>query len=62
MTKKWYQSRTMWANLIAGVVTVAGAFGLELGLDAAAQAQLVAGVMVIVNLWLRAVTKKRITK
>lgn len=54
--KPWFRSKTIWANAIAGAVTVAGIFGLDLGLDEAAQAQLVAGVMVVVNLVLRFVT------
>ena len=60
-SKKWYLSKTLWANLIAGVVTVAGVFGLDLGLDGEAQAQLVAGILVGVNLVLRLVTSKSVT-
>lgn len=57
-TKPWFTSKTLWANLIAGGVTVATAFGLDLGLDPEAQASLVAGVMVVVNIVLRFVTTK----
>ena len=60
--KRWYQSKTMWANLIAGAVTVAGVFGVEVGLTPEAQAQLVAGIMVVINIILRLVTKQRIGK
>lgn len=59
-TKKWWASKTLWANIIAGAVTVGTAFGLKLGLDPQAQAELVAGVMVIVNIILRFVTTKPI--
>lgn len=59
-TKPWYASKTLWANLIAGGVTVAGVFGIDLGLDGETQAQLVAGVMVVVNIVLRLVTSKGI--
>jgi len=55
--KPWYASKTMWANLIAGVVTLGGVFGLDLGLTPENQAQLVAAIMVVVNIVLRFVTK-----
>jgi hypothetical protein len=60
--KPWYTSKTLYANLIAGAVTIAGVFGLDLGLDAEAQAQLVAGVMVVVNIGLRLVTNQGLEK
>ena len=60
--KKWYASKTLWANLIAGGVTIAGVFGVDVGLDPEAQAQLVAGVMVVVNIVLRLVTDEPIGK
>jgi len=60
--KPWYASKTLWANLLAGGVTVATAFGLDLGLDAEAQAQVVAGVMVVVNIALRLVTTQGLEK
>jgi len=58
--KKWFSSKTIWANLIALVATVSTAFGLDLGLTAEAQATLVAGVMAIVNIVLRLVTEEAI--
>ena len=58
--KRWYESKTMWANLIGGIVTLAGVGGLELGLIPEAQAQFVAGIMVVVNIILRLATKKGI--
>jgi len=60
--KKWYASRTLWANVIALIVTISGALGLDLGLDAESQATIVAGVMAIVNIALRIDTKTEITK
>lgn len=60
MTKKWYVSRTVWANVIAGGVTVATVFGLDLGLSPETQAELVTGIMVVVNLVLRFVTDTKI--
>tara|TARA_R110000744_G_scaffold144595_1_gene256719 strand:+ start:336 stop:521 length:186 start_codon:yes stop_codon:yes gene_type:complete len=60
MIKPWYCSKTLWVNVIAGAVTVAGAFGVDVGLEAEEQAQIVAGVMVIVNIALRFVTDSKI--
>lgn len=57
MNKTWYTSRTLWANVVAGGITLAGVFGLNVGLDAETQAQLVGGIMVVVNIVLRFVTK-----
>lgn len=61
-TKPWFASKTLWANLLAGIVTLAGAFGLDLGLSPETQAELVAGVMVIVNVILRFATAQPIGK
>ena len=56
-SKPWYASKTMWANLIGGSVTIGSVFGLDLGLTPENQAQLVAGIMVVVNIVLRLITK-----
>ena len=61
-TTKWYLSKTVWANIIAGGITLAGVFGINLGLDAETQSQLVGGIMVVVNIALRLVTKTAIVK
>lgn len=58
--KPWYTSKTMIANLIAGGVTIGSVFGLDLGLTPEVQAQLVSGIMVVVNIVLRFVTKEAI--
>lgn len=55
--KRWYTSKTVIANLIGAAVTIATAFGLDLGLTPEAQAELVAGMMVAINIALRFVTK-----
>ena len=60
MTKQWFKSRTVWANVIAGGVTVATVFGLDLGLSPETQAELVTGIMVLVNLVLRFLTDTKI--
>lgn len=54
---KWWASKTMWANAIAGIAAVSGAFSLNLGLTPDAQVALVGGVMAVVNIILRLVTK-----
>ena len=52
-TKRWYTSKTLWVNLLAIVALVAQAeFGYIL--DAEAQAVILA----VINLILRALTKK----
>ena len=58
--KKWYQSKTIWANVLGGAATIAGVFGLDLGLTPEAQAQIVAGVLALINVVLRLVTKTAI--
>jgi len=55
-TKNWYASKTLWVNLVAGGVTVAGVFGVDVGLSPETQAELVAGILVVVNIILRFVT------
>ena len=50
-----WASKTFWANLIGGAAMVATAAGVEV-IDATAQAQLVGGIMVVVNILLRRVT------
>ena len=56
--KRWYAPKTIWANIIAGIVTLAGLFGLDLGLTPDVQAQIVTGVLAVVNIILRFVTKE----
>ena len=52
-TKRWYTSKTLWANLLAIVALIAQTeFGYLL--DAEAQAVILAGI----NLILRIITKK----
>lgn len=58
--KKWWFSKTIWANAIAGTAAVTGAFGLDLGLTPEVQVQFVGGVMAVINVVLRFVTDKPI--
>lgn len=61
--KPWYTSKTLYANAIAALATAATVFGLDLGLDdPEAQASLVAGVMVVVNIALRLITNQGLEK
>jgi len=55
--KSWYKSKTMWANtLAAGALWVQSSTGFVV--DPEAQA----GILVVLNLVLRAVTKGGLTK
>jgi len=60
-TKSWYLSKTLWVNLLAGVATVAGVFGLDLGLDAATQAEIAVGFLAVANIVLRLVTRTAVS-
>lgn len=57
-TKPWWQSRTIWAQIVGAVVTLAGLFGLDLS---AIQASVVTLVMSVVTIYLRFITVKPIT-
>ncbi len=59
--KPWWASRTIWANLIGFVATMTIAFGIDLGLDAETQTALVGGVMAVINMILRFITKAPVT-
>ncbi len=56
-SKPFWASKTLWVNAISFVASITGAFGLDLGLDAEAQTSIVGGVMAVVNIILRLVTK-----
>ena len=56
MDKKWYTSKTLWANALAVVGgLVAKKFGFTIS------AELTASILVIINVVLRTVTKSNIT-
>lgn len=59
--KSIFQSKTFWANAVAFVVSIATAFGLDLGLDAESQTAIVGGIMAVVNVILRFVTKEPVS-
>lgn len=60
-SKPFWASKTLWVNVIAGAVAVGTAFGVNLGLDAETQTALVGGVMAVVNIILRFMTKAPVT-
>ena len=60
MTKKWYQSKTIWLNILGGIGSVGLAFGLDLGLTPEVQSAIAMGGIALVNLILRLVTSKGI--
>lgn len=57
-SKPFWASRTLWVNAVALLAAVTGAFGMDLGLDAETQTAIVGGIMAVVNMILRAVTKQ----
>lgn len=59
MEKPFWTSKTFWVNLVALAASVLAGFGL--GIDATTQAAIVGGVLAVINLGLRAVTKKKLT-
>ena len=54
--KSIFASRTLWANVIGGLVAVGTAFGFDLGLDAEGQTAIVGGIMAVINVILRFMT------
>jgi len=60
-TKPFWQSKTLWVNVIAGAATVAGVFKLDLGLTPEVQADLATGILAVVNIVLRLTTKTAVT-
>ncbi|MDA0238995.1 MAG: hypothetical protein O3A84_03075 [Proteobacteria bacterium] len=61
MEKQWFESKTLWVNGIAGLVSVSAAFGIDIGIDEQTSAALVGGIMAVVNVILRFVTKAAVT-
>ena len=60
-SKPAWASKTLWVTLIALLVSVGAAFGVDLGLDTEAQASLVGGIMAVVNIVLRVMTTQPVT-
>ena len=60
-TKAWWSSKTIWVNVLAGVAAIAAGFGIDLGLTAEVQSQVVVGVLSAVNVALRVVTSSALS-
>ncbi len=58
--KPFWASKTLWVNTLAAIAAFAGVFGLDLGLTAEVQTQIVVGVMAVVNILLRLVTSSAV--
>lgn len=56
-TKPFWMSKTLWVNILTGLAAVAGAFGLDLGLDEETKTKIVVGVLAAANIVLRLVTR-----
>ena len=52
--KPWYKSKTIWVNLIALIAILASFKGIEITPEE--QAQIVAGILAVVNILLRFIT------
>ena len=59
MTKNWYQSKTVWFNVLGFVVAIAAAFGFT-GEISAELGTFVLPAVTVINLILRFVTSKGI--
>lgn len=57
MKKKWYLSKTLWANLIAGAAIIAQAVTGEEIISPEAQA----GILAVINIVLRIVTSEELS-
>ena len=62
MIKNWYQSKTIVANLLALLASFAVMGGVNIDLAPTIQAELVAGFMAIINIFLRFDTSTAIGK
>lgn len=60
-SKSLWLSKTFWTNAVALAVSIATAFGLDLGLDPEQQAELVAVILSLANIGLRLVTRQPVT-
>ena len=57
-SKRWFASKTIWANIVAFAATVAVIAGVDVGLTPEVQAEIVAAVLAGVNIVLRLITKQ----
>ena len=57
-SKSWYLSKTLWVNLISIGAIIGAAYGLDI--DTETQAVLATGILAVVNIILRLITKQPI--
>jgi len=58
-SKRWFESKTLWVNILAGAAALASALGYDFfGVEL--QAELVVGILAVVGIVLRVVTDKPI--
>ena len=56
--KKWFESKTLWVNLLAGIGAITGAIGIDIGLTPEMHLSVVTAIMAVVNVVLRVKTKQ----
>jgi hypothetical protein len=56
--KKWYQSKTIIANIVAVVASIAAGFGVDVLADVELQAEIVVAALAVTNIGLRFITDK----
>lgn len=61
MGKNFWESKSIWAQLVTLVVTMAGVFGLNLDISPESQAALVGGIHAAVGIVMRFYTYKAIS-
>lgn len=55
--KNWYESKSIWAQVVAFIATMTTLFGIDLQLTPEVQTAIAAGVQAIVAVVMRFVTK-----
>ena len=60
VSKPWYQSKTLWFNLIGGIGAISVIAGVDLGITPETQAKAAVGAIAIVNFLLRFITNQGI--
>ena len=57
MGKKWYHSKTLYANILTAIATLSATFGFDTGLGPAEITAISTGAFVLVNVIMRWITK-----
>lgn len=58
--KAWYQSKVLWFNLLAGVVSIAGLFGFTTFQPDQSTVEIIGVVVAAVNIVLRFITSTKL--